>query len=273
VEPQPRSFSAGSSRDPALADTDLIASTDGPVATLTLNKPGVRNAIDREFAQRIDAALTALESDPDVLVVVIAANGPVFCAGADLKALAAGKPGPLLAERGFAGVTARSRTKPLIACVEGPALAGGFEIILACDIVIASEEASFALPEVKRSLIAAAGGVIRLSRAIPRNVALELVMTGDAISATRAFEIGLVNHVTPRGGALQKANDIALAISANAPLAVRASRRIAMSALEDGGEAAWVLNDALLTEIKQSEDFREGPRAFVEKRAPRWVGH
>jgi enoyl-CoA hydratase len=197
----------------------------------------------------------------------------VFSAGADLKEVAAGNIGGLTTKRGgFAGVARRERSKPLIAAVEGPALAGGCEIALACDAIVASKNAAFGIPEVKRSLVAAAGGLFRLPRALPRNIALELAMTGDPIDAERAHAFGMVNVLVEPGQALDAALAFAERICANAPLAVRASRKVVLDGAQADDETAWRLTDAAMLGVMNSEDIKEGPLAFIEKRPPIWKG-
>ena len=199
--------------------------TRGRVALLTIRRPEARNAVNGEVAKGMEAAIDRLEDDPEVWVGVLTGEGPVFSAGADLKALAAGDRVSLGTERGgFAGITRRQRTKPIIAAVDGPALAGGLEIVLACDLVVASGNARFGIPEVKRALVAAAGGLFRLPRALPRNVALEMGLTGDPISAERAHALGLVNELVEPGAAVDAAIALAERIVTNAPLAVRRTR-------------------------------------------------
>ena len=181
----------------------------GRVGVLKINRPEKKNAVNGDVAQGMEAALDKLEDDPEVWLGVLTAEGNVFCAGADLKAINEGRAGDLQTERGgFGGLVARTRTKPLIAAVDGPALAGGTEIVLACDMVVASTAASFGIPEVKRSLVAAAGGLFRLPRMLPRNIALELGLTGDPISAERAFQFGMVNELCEPGTALETALDV-----------------------------------------------------------------
>ncbi len=245
----------------------------GHVAVLTINRPDARNAVNAAVAQGMEAALDRLDADPELWLGVIAGNGPVFCAGADLKAVAAGEGAALTTERGgFGGIVQRLLDKPLIAAVDGPALAGGCEIALACDLIVASRAARFGLPEVKRSLIAAAGGLHRLPRMIPRNVAMELALTGDALDAGRAHALGLVNVLVDAGQALDAAIALAERVAANAPLAVRETAHIVRRAWTDTDETLWQETFGAFMRLAQTEDFREGPLAFIEKRAPVWKG-
>ncbi len=247
--------------------------TRGRVAVLTINRPDARNAVNGEVAQAMEAGIDRLEDDADLWAGVVAGVGPVFSAGADLKVIAAGRPQDLLTERGgFAGIARRERKKPIVAAVDGPALAGGCEIVLACDLVVASRRAAFGIPEVKRSLVAAAGGLFRLPRALPRNVALELALTGDPIAAERAYQLGLVNDLVEDGHALDGAIALAERVCANAPLAVWASRHVMLGSLGAGDDVGWRLTDEAFGDVIRSEDFAEGPRAFIEKRAPEWKG-
>src|SRR4051794_28850909 len=203
----------------------------GRVALLTINRPEARNAVNGEVAAGMEAAIDRLEEDADTWVGIVAGAGPVFSAGADLKAVAAGQGATLGTKRGgFAGIARRERTKPLIAAVDGPALAGGTEIVLSCDLVVASTNARFGIPEVKRSLVAGAGGLFRLPRALPRNIAMELALTGDPIDAERAYALGLVNQLVEPGQVVEAAMALADRIIANAPLAVRASRKVVLEA-------------------------------------------
>ena len=242
------------------------------IAIITLNRPEARNAVSQQLAEDLEAAIDRLEADEDLWIGILCGNGPAFCAGADLKAIASGETRLTTRRGGFAGLVRRTRSKPLIAAVEGPAVAGGTEIVLSCDLVVASTTARFGLPEVKRSLVANAGGLFRLPRALPRNVAMELALTGDDLDADSAYRHGLVNRLVQPGEALVAAMQLAEAVNANAPLAVRASRKVVLAAhlLEDD-EAFQVAADAT-HDIGGTEDFKEGPRAFVEKRAPRWRG-
>jgi enoyl-CoA hydratase len=245
----------------------------GRTGVASINRPAARNAVNRDVAVGLKAAVERIEGDPELWVGVIAGAGPVFCAGADLKEVAAGRLEALSTDPGgFAGITQLARSKPLIAAVDGPALAGGCEIVLACDLVVASADASFGLPEVKRSLVAGAGGLIRLPRVLPRNVAMELAITGDSLGAERAHALGLVNVLCEPGGALAAALDLAERIGANAPVAVRLSREVLLGAAGAGEADAWRLSEEAGAAIARTEDFAEGPRAFVEKRPPVWTG-
>jgi enoyl-CoA hydratase len=197
----------------------------------------------------------------------------VFSAGADLKAIASGKADELRTRRGgFGGITRRERTKPIIAAVDGPALAGGCELALACDLIVASRRAVFGVPEVKRSLVASAGGLFRLPRALGPQVAMELLLTGDPLSAERAYQLGMVNHLVEGGEALAGAEAMAQRINLNAPAAVRASRQVALAALSRNDDELWKLSAEQFVTVGQTEDFAEGPRAFIEKRPPVWKG-
>jgi enoyl-CoA hydratase len=246
---------------------------EGRVAVLTINRPEARNAVNGEVATAMEAGLDRLEGDPDTWVGIVTGEGPVFSAGADLKAIAAGQADDLQTERGgFGGITARRREKPLIAAVDGPALAGGCEIVLACDLVVASRAARFGIPEVKRSLVAAAGGLFRLPRALPPAVAMELALTGDPIDAERAHAFGMVNQLVEPGQALEAAFALAERIVANAPVAVRASRRVMVEGAYADDDTAWRLTREAMAQAVATEDFQEGPRAFIEKREPRWTG-
>ena len=242
------------------------------IAIITLNRPEARNAVSQQLAEDLESAIDRLEADEALWIGILCGNGPAFCAGADLKAIASGEARLTTKRGGFAGLVRRVRTKPLIAAVEGPAVAGGTEIVLSCDLVVASTTARFGLPEVKRSLVANAGGLFRLPRALPVNVAMEMALTGDDLDAEAAHRHGLVNRLVQPGHALATAVELAEVVNANAPLAVRASRRVVLAArlLEDD-EAFEVAANAT-REVIRTEDFREGPRAFVEKRPPIWTG-
>ena len=245
----------------------------GRVALLTIKRPEARNAVNGDVARGMEAAIDRLEDDPDVWVGIVTGEGPVFSAGADLKAIAAGQAGELQTERGgFGGIARRERDKPLIAAVDGPALAGGCEIALACDLIVASTNAAFGLPEVKRSLAAVAGGLFRLPRALSPTVAMEVVLTGDPIPAQRAYDLGMVNELVEPGQAVTAALALAERICANAPLAVRESRKIVRAALTSDDETLWKMSFTAMATLAATEDFAEGPRAFIEKRPPAWKG-
>lgn len=242
------------------------------VATITLDRPEVRNAIDLPTAIALEAAVDQAEENADVRVIILAATGPVFSAGMDLKALTATGDRPITERRGAFGIAAQPPEKPTIAAVQGKALGGGLEIALTADMIVASDGAEFGLPEVKRGLIAAAGGVLRLPRRIPRNVALEIIMTGTPISAQRAYELGLVNHLVPSGQALEAARKLAREIALNAPLAVRTSKWIAENSLDWPIEELFGRMRPKAQVVRDSKDAAEGARAFVEKRQPTWTG-
>lgn len=243
------------------------------VAVITLNRTASRNAINGDMASGIEAALDRYESDAFLWAAVLVGAGPVFCAGADLKEIGTGNAGGLAtAKGGFAGIVQRERSKPLIAAVQGPALAGGCEVALACDIIIASEQAYFSLPEVKRALIAVAGGLFRLPRAIGMTQAMEVILTGEPLSARRAHELGMVNHLVPTEKVLDRAVSLAQTIASNAPLAVQASRNLAARAFTADDATLWREGFEAFQVNMQSNDAEEGPRAFIEKRPPRWKG-
>jgi enoyl-CoA hydratase len=246
---------------------------DGHVGIITIDRPEVRNAINGEVSRGIEAAIDTLENDPSLWVGILAGNGPVFCAGADLKAAVEGHAGDISTARGgFGGIARRLREKPIIAAVDGAAVAGGCEIVLACDMVVASKAARFGIPEVKRGLIAGAGGLFRLARHLPPNIAMELALTGDPIDAATAAKWGIVNILTEPGGALAGARELADRINANAPLSVRYSRRAILETRLLDDMAAFQKSAEILAENYATEDYAEGPRAFLEKRAPVWRG-
>jgi len=247
--------------------------TRGHLAIITLNRPEARNAINGVMATGIERALDRFESDPDIWVAILTANGKAFCAGADLKEINAGNGGKLGTEKGgFAGIVKRERTKPLIAAITGSALAGGTEIALSCDMIVCADTTNFGLPEVKRSLAAAAGGLFRLPRVIGMPTALEVILTGDPLPSQRAYELGMVNKVVPESDVMDEATKLADRIIANAPLAVQASRKVAAAALTDTDETLWRASGKAFAGLVGTEDFKEGPLAFIEKRAPVWKG-
>jgi enoyl-CoA hydratase len=245
----------------------------GPFAIIKINRPEARNAVNGAVANGIEDAIDQIEADDSVWVGIITGEPPVFCAGADLKEINSGNAGALAtAKGGFAGIVQRERAKPMIAAVDGPALAGGTEIVLSCDLVVASSTATFGIPEVKRSLVAGAGGLFRLGRKIPLNIAMELTLTGDPIDATRAHHFGLVNRLVEPGQALDAAISLAEQICANAPIAVRESRKIVLEATNAPDEIGWKMSMEGMAVAMSSEDFSEGLTAFIEKRPPAWKG-
>jgi len=245
----------------------------GQVAIITLNRPEARNAINGAVARRMEEILDDYEADPALWVAILTANGSAFCAGADLKEVAAGRGGELGTRKGgFAGLVRRKRTKPLIAAITGSALAGGTEIALACDMIVCARETNFGLPEVKRSLVAAAGGLFRLPRAIGMAPALEVIMTGDPLPAERAYQLGMVNQVVPASEVMKAAKALAARIVGAAPIAVQHSRAVAVRAFTDDDETLWRASGEAFAENAKTEDYTEGPRAFIEKRAPQWKG-
>jgi enoyl-CoA hydratase len=259
-------------------------SREGRVSIVVMDRPEARNAMNREMTQQLDATFDELAADDSVWVVVLTGAGDrAFCAGQDLKELETRTRSPESANTpvrssgsgsgGFGGITRRDFPKPLIAAVNGFAMGGGFEICLACDLVVAEEHASFGLPEVKRGLFAAGGGVVRLGKRVPMPLAMEVALTGEPLTAQRAYELGLVNRVVPKGEGVRAAVQLANKICEAAPLAVRLSKRMVRTAVAQGEDELWALQAELGAELRRSEDYLEGPRAFIEKRAPHWKGH
>lgn len=246
--------------------------TRGQVGLIRLNRPDSRNAVNRELAEALEAAIDRLEQEDALWTGILCANGPAFSAGADLKALASGETNLGTARGGFGGLVTRDRSKPLIAAVDGPALAGGTELVLACDMVVASTVALFGLPEVKRSLVAAAGGLVRLPHYFPRNLAMEAALTGDPISAETAYQYGLINHLVEPGQTVDAALQLANRINANAPLAVRATRRTLLGEQLSEDKKGIQLAVEQTQLLVETHDYKEGPRAFIEKRPPKWQG-
>lgn len=253
---------------PEATEPVLVEASDG-VMVITINRPSARNAVTAAVAEGVAAALDDLESRDDLVVGIITGAGGTFCAGMDLKGFLRGER-PSLPGRGFAGLTEAPPAKPLLAAVEGYALAGGCEVALACDMVVAARGAKFGIPEVKRGLAAAAGGLLRLPERIGPNVAMELALTGDFLGAERAWELGLVNRLTDDGEALAGARELAKAIAANGPLAVRASKRVITESRSWPAAERFRRQREILDPVFTSEDAQEGARAFAEKRAPQW---
>lgn len=253
-----------------MSDEVLLSESDG-VLTVTINRPAAKNAINRAVAEGIAAAMDRLDNRADLRVGVLTGAGGSFCSGMDLKAFLGGE-FPEIEGRGFGGLTEAPPRKPLIAAVEGYALAGGFELMLACDLAIAGDSARFGIPEVKRGLVAAAGGLVRLPRVAPYRIAMEMALTGEFIDAARAYELGLVNRVVAAGQALAGAITLARAIVANGPLATAASKQLIRDSASWPDDELWIRQSAITMPIFASEDAREGAAAFAEKRAPNWKG-
>jgi enoyl-CoA hydratase len=249
----------------------LVVSDDSGVRTLTLNRPAARNAVNLALATAIDEALTEFDERRDLSVAVLAANGPTFCAGMDLKGFLRGER-PITPRRGFAGIVQQPPRKPVIAAVDGPAVAGGFEIVLACDMIVAAENAFFALPEVKRGLVAAGGGLLRLPGRLPYHLAMELALTGKTISAVDAERLGLVNKLVAPGTAVAAAAELAAEVAACGPLAVAATKQILQESPSWPAGEAFARQAELTEPVRSSADAVEGARAFTEKRAPVWTG-
>jgi enoyl-CoA hydratase len=241
------------------------------VLLITLNRPEARNAVNLALAEGVAAALDTLDDDGDLSAGVLTGAGKGFSAGMDLKAFVAGER-PWVGDRGFAGIVQRASRKPLIAAVEGFAVAGGLEIALSCDLIVASRGARLGIPEVKRSLVAAAGALRRLPQRLPYNVAMELALTGDPLTAERAYELGLVNRVAEPGEALAGALELAAAIAKNGPLALDATKATLQQQFDWGEAEFWQRQGELAGPVMASEDAREGAIAFSEKREPVWQG-
>jgi enoyl-CoA hydratase len=255
-----------------MPDEPVLTERRDGVLLITLNRPDARNAVNRALAEGVAAALDDLDADGDVAVGVLTGAGAGFSAGMDLKAFVAGE-SAWVGDRGFAGIVRRSSRKPLIAAIEGFAVAGGLEIALACDLIVAGRGAKLGIPEVKRSLVAAAGALLRLPRRVPYGVAMELALTGDTITAERAYELGLVNRLADEGGAVDAAFELAAAIAKNGPLALDATKAILQQQFDWSEEEFWQRQGELSGPVFTSEDAREGATAFAEKRDPVWRGH
>ena len=251
-------------------ENPVLTEVRGNVLIVTLNRPEAKNAANKALAEQVAAAMDRLDSDDSLFVGIITGAGGTFCSGMDLKGFLRGET-PVVAGRGFAGLTEAPPKKPLIAAVDGYALAGGMEIVLACDLIVANKDAKFGIPEVKRGLAAGAGGLIRLPRQVPYRVAMELALTGDFYGAEQAKEWGLVNRITD-GVALDAALALAETIAANGPLAVKASKEIVAQSRLWTDDEMWSNQATAIGHVFVSEDAREGAAAFAEKRKPNWKG-
>jgi len=249
----------------------VVTEVDGPVAVVTIDRPAARNAINEAVARAMAAALDDLDARTEIRVIVLTGAGGTFCAGMDLKGFLTGE-NPAAGGRGFGGIVERPPAKPVIAAVEGYALAGGFEIALACDLIVASEEAMFGLPEVTRGLVAAAGGLLRLPRRVPYHLAMEIALTGARVSAGRLQQAGLITRLVPAGQALDQARRLAAAIAENAPLALEATKRVVVESADWPSADAFARQNEITAPVFLSADAREGAAAFAEKRAPAWRG-
>lgn len=249
----------------------VLTERRGRVLLMTLNRPDARNSVNAALAHGIAAALDELDGNAELRAGVLSGAGKGFCAGMDLKAFVRGE-SPHVDGRGFAGITQKAADKPLIAAIEGFAVAGGLEVALACDVIVAARDAKLGIPEVKRSLVAAGGALLRLPRRIPYHAAMEMALTGDPISAERGHELGLVNRVAEPGKTVDSALELADAIARNAPLALAASKRIVNEAPEWSADEMWQRQGEISGPVFVSEDAREGATAFAEKREPVWKG-
>lgn len=254
-----------------MSDAAVLTEQRDDVLLVTLNRPDQRNAVNAALAEGIARALDELDATPELRVGILTGAGKGFCAGMDLKAFVAGER-PHIGDRGFAGITQRAAEKPLIAAIEGFAVAGGLEVALSCDLIVAARGARLGIPEVKRGLVAAAGALLRLPQRIPYHVAMELALTGEPISAERAAELGLVNRLAEPGETVTTAFELARQIAANGPLALAASKRILVEAPGWSRDEMWTRQGAIAGPAIASEDAREGSRAFAEKRQPVWRG-
>jgi enoyl-CoA hydratase len=251
---------------------EVLLEQQGHISIVTLNRPDARNAINVALMQRLSAILDRCETDENCRVIVLTGAGDkAFSAGMDLKAFAQGE--RPFNEYGFGGMTLRNFAKPLVGAANGSAFAGGFEMLLMCDIIVAAEHAKFGIPETQIGLFAGAGGLLRLPNRLSPAIASEMALTAEPITAERAFQLGLVNHVLPGDTVQERALAIAERIAGNAPLAVRASKRVLREVIERGVQATWPLNDELFAKVADSNDAHEGATAFAEKRAPQWRGN
>ncbi|MAK44602.1 MULTISPECIES: crotonase/enoyl-CoA hydratase family protein [unclassified Spongiibacter] len=253
-----------------MANEVIVAVEDG-VMLITINRPEAKNSVNLAVAKGIAAAMEELDSNDEIRAAILTGAEGTFCSGMDLKAFVTGEL-PIIEGRGFAGLVEAPPRKPLIAAVEGFALAGGFELAISCDMIVSAGNAKFGIPEVKRGLVAGAGGLLKLPRQIPRRVAMELALTGDAIDAQRAYDLGLINRVVEAGTALAAARELADKIAANGPMAVLASKQIMNESEEWSSEDMFKKQNDIALPVFASKDAIEGATAFAEKRPPQWKG-
>ncbi|PLW83088.1 enoyl-CoA hydratase [Kineobactrum sediminis] len=254
-----------------MSDEPVLVEIKDGIMVVTLNRPQAKNAANRALAEGVAAAMDELDSNDDLRVAILTGAGGTFCSGMDLKAFVSGEV-PHIEGRGFGGLTERPPRKPLIAAIEGYALAGGLELAISCDLIVAADNAKFGIPEVKRGLAAAAGGLVKLPRQIPPRLAMEMALTGDFIDAGQAQAMGLINRVVPQGTALEEALKLAAAIAANGPLAVATSKQVILESADWSREEMWQKQQELVNAVFVSEDAIEGATAFAQKRAPNWKG-
>jgi enoyl-CoA hydratase len=254
-----------------MSEPAVLTDVADGVMTITINRPAAKNAVNKDVAVGIAAALDQLDADENTHVVILTGAGGTFCSGMDLKAFVTGET-PYVEGRGFAGMVQRSTDKPLIAAVEGYALAGGCELAITCDLIVAADNSKFGIPEVKRGLAAAAGGLVRLPRQIPSRVAMEMALTGDFMDADRALSLGLINQVAPAGEALAQAKALAAKIAENGPLAVKRSKQVIKESIDWAQDEMFEKQQAIVNPVFSSEDAIEGATAFAEKRKPNWKG-
>ncbi|MBD2859619.1 crotonase/enoyl-CoA hydratase family protein [Spongiibacter sp. KMU-158] len=249
----------------------VLTEVENGIMVVTINRPEAKNAVNLAVAKGIAAAMDELDSNPEIRVAILTGADNSFCAGMDLKAFVTGEM-PIIPGKGFAGLCEASPKKPLIGAVEGYALAGGCELALSCDLLVVADNSKFGIPEAKRGLAAAAGGLMKLPRMIPSRIAMELALTGDFIDSARAYDLGLVNQVVPAGTTLEAAKALAAKIVANAPMSIEASKRVIMEQVDWSTEEMFAKQQAIVDPIFVSHDATEGAKAFAEKRAPNWLG-
>ncbi|MDE2560922.1 MAG: crotonase/enoyl-CoA hydratase family protein [Sphingomonadales bacterium] len=253
-----------------MSDAEVLTEVDGNVLVVTINRPEAKNAMNKAAAEGISAAMDRLEADSGLRCAILTGAGGTFCSGMDLKGFLRGE-SPSIEGRGFGGLSQWTPKKPIIAAVDGYALAGGMELAMACDLIVASSTSKFGIPEAKRGLVAAAGGVMKLPRQIPPRIAMELALTGDFITAQRAYELGFVNRVV-EGSSIDEAKALAARIAENGPLALIASKAIVRESFDWSDEEMWDKQAAYIAPVFSSSDAREGAAAFAEKRKPNWKG-